>query len=147
MMFWVLAALLTALCVGLFWQSLWGGSKPERLHVKVGLLVACTIPALALGLYMWRGSVGMPDMPFQMLHTTDDDNAQALWLQERPLLHDLRRQPDHEKAWLDLIALYLQTDRPALARQAYADALKSVTHPKRLNDPLLQKALSPAKDR
>jgi cytochrome c-type biogenesis protein CcmH/NrfG len=137
MFFWISAALLTALCVGLFWHALLQQPPVNRRHKMIAVLIALFTPTAALGLYFYKGSIGMPDFPAKALMTDNQRITESLLLDERPLIRQLRKEPGNEKLWLDLIALYLRTNRTDQAAQAYADARASVKKPNLLNNKAL----------
>lgn len=140
MTFWISAALLTALCVAFVWQALFAHLNVTRRTKIVALSVATIVPLLALGLYWKTGSVSMPDIP---THTPVPSKTQyqSKWLAERPLISELRKTPKNEDAWMQLIAVYVETDRMERARQVYQDAILSVPNPVKLKDPDFRKML------
>jgi len=141
MIFWINTAVVTAVTVAFLWRSVLLPKPLDRTAKIAAILIMLFVPLMALGLYAVNGSVDMPDFPARVLPADQQSNEQLL-LQERPLIRKLRHDPTQEKLWIALITLYIQTDQMDQARQAYADAIKSVSHPKQLNDPTLRKTLS-----
>ena len=141
MVFWIAAALLTAICVTFVWQALFAHLPASRNKKILAIIVAVVIPLCALSLYWRMGSVGMPDFSSKMAKTNMTPR-QAKMMMERPLIQELRKNTKNEDTWLQLIAVYIETDRMDLARQAHADALISVPNPTKLNDPELVKMLN-----
>lgn len=139
MVFWISAALLTALCVTFTWQALFAHLR-TRSAKAIALLVAIALPLTALSLYWRTGSVGMPDIPTETT-LPSKTRYQSKWMAERPLISELRVNPKNEDAWVQLISVYVETDRMPQARQAYKDAILSVAQPTKLKDPEFRKML------
>ncbi|HEY1096265.1 MAG TPA: hypothetical protein VGF14_03400 [Alphaproteobacteria bacterium] len=138
MIFWIASAIVTALCVGLFWHALFHVKPTGTFSKRVALLLAMITPLAVLGLYYTQGSIGMPDFPVDHYVSQREQANEKLMLHERPLIRALRANPQDEKTWIDLIALYLQTNRPQQAAQAYQDARATIQKPVLLNNKALR---------
>lgn len=138
MIFFICAALLCALCVGYVWHGLLQTKQATPTSRRTAIMLAIVTPLAMLGLYMWKGSVGMPDFPIKSILSQAEIDTEKRLLQERPLIRSLRADPQNEVLWVELITLYVETNRPDQARQAYHDALQSVQKPSIL------KQISPA---
>jgi cytochrome c-type biogenesis protein CcmH/NrfG len=132
MIFFACSALLCALCVGLLWYVLLRQHPANNVSRRTALILVVIIPCVSLGLYMALGSVGMPDFPIKAMLTQAERDTEKQLLQERPLIRALRADPKNESLWVDLITLYVETNRLPQAQQAYQDALQSVPKPKML---------------
>lgn len=139
MVFWISAAFLTALCVGIVWQALFEHLQTRTSKV-IALVVATVLPLTALSMYWRMGSVGMPDIPTKTT-LPSKTQYQSKWMAERPLISELRKTPKNEDAWMQLISVYVETDRMPQARQVYKDAILSVPRPTKLIDPEFRKML------
>lgn len=134
MIFWITSAVLTAACVAMLWQALFAVQPVRRMTKIMAVAIAIIIPAGKMGLYALLGSVEMPDFPARLI-PAEARNDEALLLQERPLIRQLRQDPTQEAVWVKLITIYVQTGKIEQAQQAYDDAVKSVPKPHLLNDP------------
>lgn len=138
MIFWIAAAIVTALCVAMFWHALFVqkpvGPAAKRIALLIAVITALSVP----GLYYMEGSIGMPDFPVDKYVSQREQANERLMLNERPLIRALRADPQNEKKWIDLITLYLQANRVEQAAQAYKDARDSVRKPVLLNNKTLQ---------
>jgi cytochrome c-type biogenesis protein CcmH/NrfG len=125
MIFFISAAILCAVCVAIIWRALLvqNANKTSR---RIALVVALIIPVASMALYVALGSVNMPDFPYARILSENERQTEKRLLEERPLIRALRADPQNETLWIELITLYVETNRPAQARQAYLDALQSV---------------------
>jgi cytochrome c-type biogenesis protein CcmH/NrfG len=133
MMFWVTAAVLSALGVGYLWRGLFDGARERKRTRRAALALLICVPGLTFLAYWHAGSVDMPDFPKRLQMARADTIDESKLLQERPLIRQLRGDPQNEQNWIKLILLYIETNRIADARQAYQDAIRSVPHPRHLS--------------
>jgi cytochrome c-type biogenesis protein CcmH/NrfG len=132
MIFFICAAILCAVCVACLWQDLLRHHQVTLLSRRMAIILAFMIPILMVGLYMAKGSVGMPDFPAKAVLSQADIDMEKRLLEERPLIRALRSDPQNEALWVELITLYVETNRLDQAQQAYQDGLQSVPRPKML---------------
>ncbi|MHA1599317.1 MAG: c-type cytochrome biogenesis protein CcmI [Alphaproteobacteria bacterium] len=94
----------------------------------VGVVLAITVPAATVGIYLFLGAPGAPSQPFAKRTTTADAATQAApamaQLAER-LAARLATVPDDRDSWILLARTYTELQRFAEAAGAYGQAIEN----------------------
>lgn len=92
-------------------------------HANIALVTAAAVPVLVLGLYLVRGSPGLPASPFAARTDAAVEQA-ALASVIAQVEARLRQDPEQGKGWEALAPVYLKLGRFRDAADAYANAAR-----------------------
>ncbi len=100
-----------------------GGRSVSVMARALVLSTSVIIPVVAIGIYLWVGSPGMPDLPFAARVAKDNPHrsiTDLIGLVETRL----RNHPDDAKGWEVLAPVYMKQQRFDDAARAYANSLR-----------------------